>query len=230
MADAFINFGNGPFASADKLTSGNAQPWYLSPAVTQLLGGVPNAQQRADFTNTVLQRVEQTYQLSGVPVQLTTDPNTPAAHSVSVVSGTGSPLNSLYAGVTQEGGNGFSFIDKFAGAQSLDQLEWVVAHNIAHELMHAFGGEHHDTTGTYLDSATTPWSVMADPNARFSPAEVQDLLSHDFTQTTDSSGADGQLVSGLPMAAPEPASIAAWTLLGAGLALVRRLRGTRSGG
>jgi len=230
MADAFINFGNGPFASADKLTSGNAQPWYLSPAVTQLLGGVPNAQQRADFTNTVLQRVEQTYQLSGVPVQLTTDPNTPAAHSVSVVSGTGSPLNSLYAGVTQEGGNGFSFIDKFAGAQSLDQLEWVVAHNIAHELMHAFGGEHHDTTGTYLDSATTPWSVMADPNARFSPAEVQDLLSHDFTQTTDSSGADGQLVSGLPMAAPEPASIAAWMLLGAGLALARGLRGPRSGG
>jgi hypothetical protein len=191
---------------------------------------VPNAQQRADFTNTVFQRVEQTYQQSGVHVQLTTDPNSPAAHSLSVVSGASSPVNAQYSGVTQEGGNGFSFIDKFAGAQSLDQLEWVVAHNVAHELMHAFGGEHHDTTGTFLDSATTPWSTMADPNTRFSPAAVQDLLSHNFQQNTASSGADGQIVSGLPTAAPEPASIAAWTLLGAGMVLLRRSRRARNRG
>jgi hypothetical protein len=224
MADGFINFGTGPYASASQLTSGNAQPWYTSPAVTQFFGGIPNAQERADFTNTVLQRVEQTYQMSGVPVQLTTDPNVPAAHSISVVSGTGSPVNSQFAGVTTEGGDGFSFIDKFAGAQSLDQLEWVVAHNIAHELMHAFGGEHHDLTGAYLDSAMTPWSTMTNPNTIFSPAEVQDLLSHNFKQNVSGAGADGQIVAGLPAAAPEPGSLLAWASAACLLGVVRQVR------
>ena len=42
--------------------------------------------------------------------------------------------------MTQVGGNGFSFIDQIApSAHSLDQLEWIVAHNISHELMLAFG-------------------------------------------------------------------------------------------
>src|SRR5262249_51156614 len=131
---------------------------------------------------TVLQRVEQTFQKSGVPVTLTTDPNVAAPHTLSVVSNTASPSSPDAVGITDVGNNGFSFIDKFGAANSVDELEWVVAHNVAHELMHAFGGEHHDTTGNYLDAAMSPWSVMADPNTVFSPASVNELLSLHFRQ------------------------------------------------
>src|SRR4029077_4325222 len=134
----FINLGGGPYREASQLTSGGAQPWYDSPVVSQLYGGMPTAQQQADFTSAVLQRVEQTYSQSGVPVHLTTDPNAPSAHQISVVSGTSYAANSSDVGITTQGGDGFSFIDKFGAAQSVDQLEWIVAHNVAHEMMHAF--------------------------------------------------------------------------------------------
>src|SRR3954469_20056421 len=54
-ADAFINLGNGPYPNADNLTTGGAQPWYTSPVVTKFFGGQqPDAQQQADFANSVL--------------------------------------------------------------------------------------------------------------------------------------------------------------------------------
>ena len=88
--DAFVNLGLGPYADASTVTSGNAQPWYNSPQVANLFGGTPTAPQQQAFENAVLQRVEQTYQLTGVPVTLTTDPNIPVAHTLSVVSNTSS--------------------------------------------------------------------------------------------------------------------------------------------
>ena len=56
--------------------------------------------------------------------------------------------------MTYLGGNGFDFIDQAAkSAQSVDQLEWIVAHNVCHELMLAFGvPEVHDKTGNFLDA------------------------------------------------------------------------------
>jgi hypothetical protein len=226
--DAYINLDGGPYPGASTLTSGNAQPWYDSPVVTQLYGGVPNAQQRADFSNTILQRVEQTYQSSGVPLQATNNSAIPAAHTLSVVSGTSYAANPNAVGITNVGSDGFSFIDKFGAAQSVDQLEWAVAHNVAHELMHAFGGDHMDKTGTYLDSALTPWSLMIDPNAKFSPAEVQALLSMNFkVNTARDYGFDGQELSGVPV--PEPASTALWVVAGTALVAVRRNRSSRAG-
>ena len=74
------------YADASTLTSGNAQPWYNSPQVANLFGGTPTAQQQQAFDDAILQRVEQAYQLSGVPITLTADPNVPAAHMLSVVS------------------------------------------------------------------------------------------------------------------------------------------------
>jgi hypothetical protein len=222
-ADALINFGSGPFPAANNLTTGNPQTWSVSPVVTQLFGGVPNDQQRADFTNTVLQRVEQTYEQSGIPVQLTLDPNAPAAHTLSVVSNASYGTNPNVAGITYEGGDGFSFIDKFGSAHSIDQLEWVVAHNVAHELMHAFGGEHHDTTGTYLDSGVSPWSLMIDPNATFGPASVQELLSRNFQDSISSPlNFDGQIID--TASVPEPGSLAAWSVLGLAIAVCRLRR------
>jgi hypothetical protein len=134
-ADAYINFGAGPYAESSLLTTGGAQPWYDSSVVQALYHGIPDSQQRADFTNTVLQRIEQTYHQSGVPVQLTTDPTVSAAHSISVVSNTSYSANPGAIGITDMGNSGFSFIDKLTYANSIDQLEWAIAHNVAHELM-----------------------------------------------------------------------------------------------
>lgn len=232
-ADAYINFGSGPYAEADVLTTGGAQAWYNSPVVQALYHGVPDAQQRADFTNTVLQRIEQTYQQSGVPVQLTTDPHVAAAHSVSVVSNTSYSANTSAIGIADIGSNGFDFIDKLSYANSVDQLEWAVAHNVAHELMHSFGVDHHDTTGTFLDAASSPWSVLIDPSTVFSQAAAQDLLSRNFRAGNGSSLSSGaeQLDSGTSLSAapvPEPATMALWSVAGLGIALARRLRGRRA--
>ena len=73
--------------------------------------------------------------------------------------------------MTYVGGNGFSFIDQQAkAAQTVDQLEWIVAHNIAHELMLAFGvGENYDKSGKFIDARNAPWTMMLDPSATFCP-------------------------------------------------------------
>jgi hypothetical protein len=221
-ADAFVNFGNGPYPEANLITTGNAQPWYNSTQVATLFGGQPTDQQRADFTNTVIQRVEQTFQLSGVPVHLTTDPTVSAAHTLSLVSHTGSSQVSNAIGMTDVGSNGFSFVDPIAGgANSVDQLEWVVAHNIAHELMLAFGvPETHDKTGNYIDALNANWSMLIDPQATFSAGATTDLLSRNFLSMPGSSNQPGlQLIT--PQPVPEPATWLAWMGILAVGAMVR---------
>ena len=80
--NAFINMGTGPYPEASLITSGNAQPWYNSPQIVSLFGGAPTAQQQSSFTSTVLQRVEQTFENSGISGQPgpTPTPSASAAH------------------------------------------------------------------------------------------------------------------------------------------------------
>jgi hypothetical protein len=229
--DALINFGTGPFPDAPSLTTGNAQAWYDSPNILGLFGGHPSAQQIGAFDSMVLQRVQQTFQLSGVPVALTDDPTASAAHSLSVVSNTVNPTIGGAIGMTYIGGNGFHFIDNSASyATSIDQLGWIVAHNVAHELMLAFGvTEVYDQTGKYIDSTAGQTSMFLNPNATFSPGAVQDLLSRDFKQANGSPTSPGaQLVEGAPV--PEPATLASWGLGAIALIAVRRVRSRRASG
>ena len=227
--DAFINFGNGPFSDASSLTSGNAQAWYNSPKVAGLFGGQPTAGQVASFDSTVLQRVQQTFALSGVPVTLTDDPNASAAHMLSVVSNTVNPSMTNAIGMTNIGGNGFHFIDNSAPyAGSVDQLEWIVAHNVAHELMLAFGvPEVNDKTGHYIDSTVGQMAMFLNPYSTFSPGAVQDLLASNFQQSGSSLlSTEAQLVGGDQV--PEPATLAAWTLVAGALFAARRARSRRA--
>lgn len=227
MVDAFINMGTGPYPGDSLITTGGTQPWYDSTKLNSFFGGQPNAQQRADFAQAVIQDVQQTFQLSGVPVSLTGDPNVPAAHTLSLVSNTQAQLAPNAIGMTQMGASGFSFIDQIAGsAQNLTQLQWIVAHNISHELMLAFGvGEDHDTTGNYIDARDATWAMMTDPNATFSPSAVQDLLSKNFqSSTVPLSGQAAQVLDVQPV--PEPTTLACWALAGT-IAVVVRHRRTR---
>ena len=183
--DAFINLGNGPYPLASTITTGGAQPWYDSPQITSLFGGQPTAQQIQSFDNAILQRVQQTFSQSGVSVTLTDNPAVPALHTLSLVSNTQSASLSDAIGMTQVGASGFSFIDKIApSAQSVDQLEWIVAHNISHELMLAFGvPENYDQSGNYIDSKVASWSMMVSPTSTFSPAAAQALAQALATQS-----------------------------------------------
>jgi hypothetical protein len=228
--DAFINLGAGPFPNASSLTTGTALPWYDSQRIIGLFGGQPNAQQQLAFDNTVLQRVEQTFALSGVPIKLTDNPTASAAHTLSVVSNTVNPSLSSAIGMTNLGGNGFNFIDNSAlYARSVDQLEWIVAHNVAHELMLAFGvPEVHDQSGKYIDSTVGQMSMFLNPNATFSSGAVQALLAENFqTNNGLSLLASPQLVGGSPV--PEPTTWAIWAIGAiAGLETRRRSRSRRA--
>jgi len=234
-ADAFINLGNGPYPNADNLTTGGAQPWYTSPVVTKFFGGQqPDAQQQADFANSVLHDVQQTFQQSGgLAPRLTLDPSVPANHTLSVVSGTTYGPNPSVIGIANVGTNGVSFIDKLESAQTLGELKLAVAHNVSHELMHTFGiAGHNDTTGQYLDVATTSWSQMVDPKASFSPETIRELQANKFA--ADPSGwSTAQRIDSefdiLPQAVPEPATYAFWSLAVAGL-LHRRRRSKQADG
>ena len=227
MVDAYLNFGTGPYAEASAITTGGASAWFLSPQVASLYGGTPSAQQQQDFVNTVAQRVEQTFQLSGVPLTLSTDPNVPAAHVLSIVSGTSSAFTNGAIGETDIGRNGFSFIDKIAGAaQSVNQAEWILAHNIAHELMLAFGvPEVHDQSGNYIDSTKANLAMMLSPNSTFSQAASQDLLSKNFLSSVPMGDYQPQLVDAQPV--PEPATLALWALATVGGIMVARRRSRR---
>jgi hypothetical protein len=225
-ADAFINLGAGPYPEAGVITTGNAQAWYNSSQITSFFGGQPTSQQQAAFSSAILQRVEQTFQLSGVSVNLTTNPSVSAAHTLSVVSNTSAALLPAALGMTDVGGNGFSFIDQGAkSAQSLDQLEWIVAHNVSHELMLAFGvGENYDQTGNYIDARNANLSMMTNPSATFSQAAANALNQAIAAQDSGNATA-GQLAQVLEaQTVPEPSSIALWGLLAlGGLASAKRL-------
>ncbi len=199
----------------------------MGVAVERLYGGLPTIQQAANFDGTVLQRVQQTFALSGVPVSLTLDPNAPAAHTVSVVSQTTNPALSSALGMTYLGGNGFQYIDTAANsASSIDQLAWIVAHNLAHELMLAFGvPEIHDKSGGYIDTPNASWQMMTSPSATFSPGAIADLLSRNFQSTSGGAGLGASAQTLGPPTVPEPSTVLLWTMLGlAGLVSGRVVR------
>lgn len=228
-ADGFINFGSSNFLEGSSLTVGTPQSWTLSPAVEKVFGGVsPNAGQQAAFTSEVLQDVQKTFQLAGLNPTITIDPSAHASHTMSVVSGASYAQNANAIGITDVGANGFGFIDKLGYTSDPHQLALAVAHNVSHELMHAFGvAVHHDTTGQYLDSGTASWSLLTDPNTTFSTAAAQDMATHLAVaklpassavlglQSMDSDGGkpDGYMLELGPKPVPEPATIAAWSLL-----------------
>jgi MYXO-CTERM domain-containing protein len=185
----------------------------------------------------VLQDVQHTFQLSGMNPTLTTDPTVSALHTISVVSGTSYGANPSAIGITNVGSNGFSFIDKLNYASNPTDLAWAVAHNIAHELMHAFGIGYHPDSGNYVDAGTASWSLLTDPNAQFGPAATQLLLASQYGTLSSGSvtglGAEmlnpnGTRIDGdevLPQAIPEPGAIAVWALAAlGGVVLVRRRR------
>lgn len=210
-ADAFLNLGGGPYAGEASVTRGGAQVWWNSPQVNRLFGGPPGDQSRTNFEQLVKSRVDRTFALSGVPVTLTTDRSVPAAHTLSLVSNTASPELPIAIGMTQLGGDGFTFIDQ-AGrvANNVDQLAWIVAHNLAHELMLAFGvPEVHDATGNFIDARNATWRMMTDPNAVFSESAVRDLLSRDFRARNNFFLLAAQVIDPAPV--PEPATIALWS-------------------
>ena len=223
--DAFINLGTGPYPGSTALTTGNAQPWYLGSAVDRLFGGLPTIQQAANFDETVLERVRQTFGLSGIPVSLTNDPNLPASHSISVVSQTSNPTVAGALGMTYLGGNGFQYIDTAAkSASSVDQLEWIVAHNLAHELMLAFNvPEIHDQSGQFIDSPNASWSMMTSPTATFSPGAVADLLSKNFQATNGTGLNPSAQMLGAPTV-PEPSALVLWATIGSATLLALRAR------
>ncbi len=178
---AFINFGSSNFSEASTLTSGTPTAWFNSPVVQNVFGGTPNANQQAGFISEVLQTVQHTYALSGLNVSLTTNPSADYAHTLSVVSGASYNANPNAIGITDIGNDGFSLIDKFGAAKNSDELATAIGHNIAHELMHAFGlASHPDQTGTYLDAATASWSVLTNPSTMFSPQASQMLSTMNF--------------------------------------------------
>jgi hypothetical protein len=226
--DAFINLGNGPYALQNAITTGNAQPWYNSSQITSLFGGPPSSQQVQSFDNAIMANVQQTFSQSGISVTLTDNPNVAALHTISLVSNTASASLSSAIGMTEVGGSGFSFIDKSApSAQSVGQLEWIVAHNISHELMLSFGvPENYDQTGNFIDAKVANWAMMVSPTATFSPAAaqaiVQALASQNSTESAASLGA--QLINSSESPVPEPATIALWALAGAALFVSGRRR------
>lgn len=225
--DAYLNLGTGPYTGSNLIASGSPQAWYNSPAVVRLFGGVPSAQQQQSFDQAVLQRVQQTFQLGGINVNITENPAVSAAHTLSLVSNASSAPFPGAIGTTELGGNGLSFIDPMAqAAGSVNQLEWIVAHNISHELMLAFGvGENYDTTGNYIDARNANMAMLLNPNATFSAGAAQAIKSQlpssdAFTPVLEPRAQSVDLVP-----APEPATVALWGFLAAaGLVVARRRR------
>jgi hypothetical protein len=239
-ADAFINLGAGPYAGASLITTANPQAWYNSPGAAALFGGTPTAQQQQSFDQAVMQDVQTTFRLSGISVSLTDDPAAAAQHSLSLVSGATSAAFPSAVGTTDLGANGFSFIDTIArSAQSVDQLEWIVAHNISHELMLAFGvGENYDQTGNYIDARNANLAMMINPNATFSAAAAQAIMQKlgpgGFTQILQpgeqaiaptAAPVAPMAAPMAPMAAtPEPSTVIVWGALTIGAIAAGRLR------
>lgn len=232
--DAFVNMTDSGYVGAAGLTTGNELPWYLSPVAEKVYGGTPNLEQRMEFSRDVLSRVESAFRRSGLSVALTDRPGQSAAHTLSVVSGARSPASPDAVGVTEVGRDGFTFIDKLGYSQTIDELKYAVANNVAHELMHAFGVDRHAPGGSYLDSGVADWSTLIDPNATFSPEAVRELASRDFRAVGSTSLVGAQEVehgSGcvhclqlLASPVPEPTTWLAWGLGGLAAAWIRSRR------
>lgn len=226
--NAFVNLGNGPFADAAMIANTTPSPWFNNPIVQGFFGGAPTPQQQADFASTVLARVQAAFQQSGINVALTSDPTVPAAHTLSLVSLSQAQALPNAIGMTDVGGNGLSFLDQQApAAHSLSQLEWIAAHNIAHELMLSFGvRENYDATGNFLDARNAFWTMMVDPSAKFSPAAI-DAINQALAQTTADTGQPSpQLIDARPV--PEPGALAVWCAVTLSLVIGVRRRTARS--
>ncbi|MCA1684929.1 MAG: hypothetical protein LC745_02870, partial [Planctomycetia bacterium] len=202
-------------------TTGTPAPWYASPAVTQAFGHTPTPAEQASFTSQVLSDVRTTFALAGLNPLITTDPTAQANHTLSVVSGLSYGPNSNAIGITDVGHDGFGFIDKLNYANTPNQLAWAVAHNVSHELMHAFGvAVHSDTSGKFLDAGSATWSLLTDPNATFSQAAVGLISATHFGPSITSAAVMGQgegltrVVEGDQeiLAVPEPATLTAWSI------------------
>jgi hypothetical protein len=231
--NAYLDFGTSSYPEQSSLTVGTAQPWFESPSVTKAFGHAPTPQEQQSFVNAVVSDLQHTFEASGLTgtnaVSVTTDPNAGALHTLSVVSGLSYAPNPNAIGITDVGGSGFGFIDKLSYANTPTDLEWAVAHNIAHELMHAFGvAVHHDQTGNYLDAATANWSLLTSSDATLSSAAVSDIVAHNIGRSSSSSGGiGGQQIDGdqeILAPVPEPATIAFWGLTGTVLILQQRRR------
>lgn len=241
--DAFVNFGTAPYAGQGTLASGEARPWFTSDSVTKAYGGAPSAQQVQDFSKTVLDRVASTFEKSGLTVNLTSDPNASAPHMLSVASGLSSTSNPNAVGISSVGRDGFSFIDKLGYAKSADELMWAVAHNVAHELMHAFGAGHYDEPGgKNLDAPMANWALLTDPEARFGSAAIAEMTRNlrqgglasrygislqEMGQEWDASSVQYQTLGAHGLPVPEPATLALWGTM-AGLGCVLRARSRKS--
>ncbi len=234
--DAFIDFGGSGYPEASVLTTGAAQPWYASPVVSQAFGHTPSASERTAFASKVLTDLDTTYALAGLNPQITIDPTVPANHTISVVSGLSYAPNPNAIGITDVGHDGFGFIDKLRYATSPDQLAWAVAHNVAHELMHAFGvGIHPDQTGQYLDAASASWSLLTDPNAGLSPGAAKLIAATGFGPAVGSLSDPGRTGSGIDggqeiLAVPEPTALAAWFVVALGAFWLRSRHEDRRAG
>jgi hypothetical protein len=230
--DALINLsGNGNYPDAASLVLGTPQPWYNSPVVARLYGRTPDGQQQAAFAQEVLQDVRNVFERSGLHnIDFTADPNADASHTLSVVSGVSYDKNPNVIGITNVGQSGLTFIDKFTAAESVDQLATIVANNVSHELMHAFGVcEHFDKTGKHLDAADATWESLTDPNATLSPEAVEAILARQpwnglnaFLSETGAMQVAHATLNPTPV--PEPSTVLLWT--GAALvgAAIRRIR------
>ena len=111
-----------------------------------------------------------------------------------------------------------------AAAQSVNQLEWIVAHNISHELMLSFGvGENYDQTGSYINARNANFAMMINPDSTFSAAAAQAIRSQ-----ISSVGFQQVLQPGAqsidPVPAPEPATLALWGLMTASAIAANRAR------
>jgi hypothetical protein len=232
--DVYLNFGTSPYAEESSLTTGSAQPWYTSPSYTKFFNGAaPTAADEQKFINDVRQNVQTTLEASGLKngdaVSVTTEPSVGARHMLSVVSNAMYGPNPDAIGIADVGANGFGFIDKLSYATSLTDLEWAVAHNLSHEIMHAFGvGTHPDETGTYLDAPMATWSLLTNPGATLSPAAVQAIRDQNLGRNGNVMGTvGGEMIEGeqeVLAAVPEPSTIAIWGLAAATALLLRRRR------
>ena len=238
--DAFINFGTAPYADQGLLTLGNAQSWTSSPSLVTAYGHTPDAAELNDFSQAVLQRVESTFADSGLSITATLDPNAASNHTLSVVSGLSATTSPEAVGITRIGRNGFDFIDKLGYATSPDELMWAVAHNVAHELMHAFGGDHHLTPeGNNLDAPRSDWSILVDPSTKFSAASVAEMRQNLREGGLSRFGIGAEQLDGHPIGCqcpqcqalelmahpvPEPTTIGLWGAAAAGILMIRRRR------